>query len=899
MKIFTRFSITKLITFILLLTFGLWSNKVLAQATPIFPNNGTLVAGTDLQPGAVYLYEDVQLNANGGTLDVDALVSIVSFTGTPTVQSLDLTQDVLNRFEPSITYDTPGEAVEFEVLFILANSADSNLADAVKFPLDSYSLEIIDLDAGENADVLVPFSYELEGQTPPGTIITASGTGDRRFFQSANITDPSINVLNTRSVLKLNYLNVSRVSFALGRNNNDPNQTRNISVGFLGEVVYGNPVVTVVNNPPTVVNSSTTTTLNTATNPLNLLTGATDTEGNISVATIILLDPNDPFNFGEPGRPLYIDGEGLYEVDATGSVVFTPDAGFTGVSTVNFRVEDTPGATSNLGQFQVTVLNVDPCDAAASGNTNSDSDNVSDICDLDDDNDGILDVDEWNCPTGFIDLAQTFSDNTSDPGTINGVYPFSGADADFTYELLGSATWNSGVQNQGGTTGVSGQYINVQAQNTDFPDGDWAVYSFSFNEPVYNLEFKLGGLDNQDRADFLANNGGVNVPVILTDINLGGNGTFNGQSVISSAGGANAPNNSIQVNVQGPLTNLVVRTAKNNGDTNNITLQFYEWSYCLEQDTDGDGTPDHLDEDSDGDGCPDAIEASGPFDGTDIDGDGEITGGVGADGVPTATGSPQATNSDVTDDTVSTACVIVATDDESTGNTNGDPVTINILTNDSENGINPPDPSDVTVTLDETSVPGGILNGDGSVTVPGEGTWSYDDTTGELTFTPLATFTGNPSDITYTLTQVATGNTDTAVVNIEYDDQAPIATDDESTGNTNGDPVTIDILANDTLEDGSTPAPGDVTVTLDETSVPGGILNGDGSVTVPGEGTWSYDDTTGELTFTPLATFTGNPSDITYTLTEDATGLSDTAVVNIEYDDQAPIATDDESTGNT
>ncbi len=79
---------------------------------------------------------------------------------------------------------------------------------------------------------------------------------------------------------------------------------------------------------------------------------------------------------------------------------------------------------------------------------------------------------------------------------------------------------------------------------------------------------------------------------------------------------------------------------------------------------------------------------------------------------------------------------------------------------------------------------------------------------------------------------------------------------------------------------------------LDQTSVPGGVLNGDGSVTVPGQGKWVYNDSNGELTFTPCADgdtdcptggFTGDPSPIDYTLTETATGLSDTATVTVDY----------------
>ncbi|WP_439132913.1 hypothetical protein, partial [Polaribacter sp.] len=46
--------------------------------------------------------------------------------------------------------------------------------------------------------------------------------------------------------------------------------------------------------------------------------------------------------------------------------------------------------TSDDVTFTVTPV-VNPCDAAASGNLDTDGDNISDICDLDDDNDGILD----------------------------------------------------------------------------------------------------------------------------------------------------------------------------------------------------------------------------------------------------------------------------------------------------------------------------------------------------------------------------------------------------------------------------------------------------------------------------------------------------------------------------
>ena len=71
---------------------------------------------------------------------------------------------------------------------------------------------------------------------------------------------------------------------------------------------------------------------------------------------------------------------------------------------------------------------------------------------------------------------------------------------------------------------------------------------------------------------------------------------------------------------------------------------------CAGQDTDGDGTPDHLDSDSDGDGISDVIEAGftdadndGEVDGTGVDTDGLVTGGDGY-------GTPADTDSDTIPD---------------------------------------------------------------------------------------------------------------------------------------------------------------------------------------------------------------------------------------------------------
>ncbi|WP_234666023.1 T9SS type A sorting domain-containing protein [Dyadobacter sp. CY261] len=106
----------------------------------------------------------------------------------------------------------------------------------------------------------------------------------------------------------------------------------------------------------------------------------------------------------------------------------------------------------------------------------------------------------------------------------------------------------------------------------------------------------------------------------------------------------------------------------------------------------------------------------------------------------------------------------------------------------------------------------------------------------------------------------------------------PIADDDQDLANPSGTIVTLNILTNDKLNGGAVPAPGDVTVDIDPST--GGIQH---SLTVTGQGIWTYTPGTGEVTFAPEVGFSGNPTAINYTLTEIATGLSDVATITVTY----------------
>ncbi|WP_290470618.1 Ig-like domain-containing protein, partial [Lacinutrix sp. MedPE-SW] len=485
----------------------------------------------------------------------------------------------------------------------------------------------------------------------------------------------------------------------------------------------------------------------------------------------------------------------------------------------------------------------------------TDDDGIDDITDLDDDNDGILDTDELNCSSGFVDLAQTFNDNTSNPVIVNNAYPFNGVDVDMTFEIQGGATWTSGVNSQS-SAGVSGAYINTQPANTNFANGDIGVYTLTFSQTVYNIKFKLGGLDNLDRADFTASESGFNVPVQLTDINLGANGTFTGSSVVSSAGPGNAPDNSVQIEVAG-ANQVVIRVGKNDGNAGTVTLQIYEVEYCLPINSDIDGIPNHLDVDSDADGCVDALEGDGTYQASIIAGDGSLGTNVDANGVPETAGSVSLQQADVssTDPNVSSAqCTPVAVDDTLTNlpiNTNA---VVDVFA-DNGNGVD----SDANGTLDPTTVslvPSGTANpasivtdANGDVTSyeePGQGVWTVNPTTGAVTFDPDPGFTTNPTPALYNVEDNDGNQSNDATITLEFQNP-PVAVDDNYTVAEEGT-VTLTPLDLDSDLDGDT---------LSIVSINGVALTpGTAQVIDTPNGTVNV-DAAGVITFTPDANYNG------------------------------------------
>ena len=187
----------------------------------------------------------------------------------------------------------------------------------------------------------------------------------------------------------------------------------------------------------------------------------------------------------------------------------------------------------------------------------------------------------------------------------------------------------------------------------------------------------------------------------------------------------------------------------------------------------------------------------------------------------------------------------VAVDDSSPA-VSGVPLMIAVADND----------SDVDGNLDVTTV---------SVTVaPSHGTVSVDPVLGEITYTADSLYTGTDT-LTYEICDT-TDRCDTAIVTVRVTappaTSAPPVAEDNDVTTTNGKPVVIDVLGNDTDLDGD----------LDPTSV--SIVAG------PSHGTVDVDPDTGEVTYSPDSSYTGTDS-FTYKVC-DVDGNCDTATVTVK-----------------
>jgi CshA-type fibril repeat protein len=142
------------------------------------------------------------------------------------------------------------------------------------------------------------------------------------------------------------------------------------------------------------------------------------------------------------------------------------------------------------------------------------------------------------------------------------------------------------------------------------------------------------------------------------------------------------------------------------------------------------------------------------------------------------------------------------------------------------------------------------------LTIPGEGTYTSDPSTGKVTFTPVASFIGTATPIAYRFADVS-GKTATSTITVRIVSTPPPYANPDYAFGPKGKPVVLDAPANDAT---GTSAMNPSTMKLKDPKTGAWTT----TVVIAGQGTYSVDTTTGRVTFTPLPAFTGIATPVTY-----------------------------------
>ncbi len=524
----------------------------------------------------------------------------------------------------------------------------------------------------------------------------------------------------------------------------------------------------------------------------------------------------------------------------------------------------------------------------------------------------------------------TASGTVSSIGTGGGPGGWETAQFDLDYSVTGVSTWNGGIQFQI-QDGV--QQLWTQNQATDLSlsapasasTGDFAL---SWTRGVAGLTFYHGGLDNDDGALIQAFYQGN--PVTLLDSYFSDFTT--GVSLVSNDGttafvlgvaGGSGDERAREYKITFPDNVLVDQvtfvTGKEDGRAGNVTLAFYLFDWLpltidAEDDTgptvsngsaltgvvnvledNGAGVDTLDDPNTAGVDAATAstvtVAATGVLPtGVTLNADGTVDLAVGIAPGPLSIPYEICEIANPTNCAPATLTLTItdnpATADDSESSPTIEPVTVDVLDNDTPAG-SPLD--ETTVELTATGAPAGstLTDAGKTLTVPGEGVWTV-AATGEITFTPESGFDGDPTPAAYVVQAVSGSTSNESTVSIDYGER-PVAVDDTFESATIV-PVSIDPLGNDNDGDGTLVGS---TVVLTGTSAPSGsTLAGDGkTLTVPGEGVWTV-AASGEVTFTPEAGLSTNPTPVSYAVNDNDGNTSNEALITVSYG-TPPVATND------
>ncbi|MCM5664203.1 hypothetical protein [Galbibacter mesophilus] len=264
-------------------------------------------------------------------------------------------------------------------------------------------------------------------------------------------------------------------------------------------------------------------------------------------------------------------------------------------------------------------------------NNDADNDGIPNTSDLDDDNDGILDLNEGlDCATS--NLRNTKALNTDyGKDAVTNIATYKTVKIDVTSTISSGATFNKFRFETGIAGNTEGLLLNTS--NTNF-DTAPTTHTFQFNQSVTNVNIDLGDIDESDVVEIKAFNGANRIKlsnsnfVVLNPANVNNDGakTVSSNNPNNIANTSNAGN--VTITIGQAIDKLVFKVGKS-GPAGAVQISFSNIKYCIPTDTDQDGILDYLDVDSDNDGIYDAVEAGHGG----AHSNGRLTATVGTDGI--------------------------------------------------------------------------------------------------------------------------------------------------------------------------------------------------------------------------------------------------------------------------
>lgn len=309
-----------------------------------------------------------------------------------------------------------------------------------------------------------------------------------------------------------------------------------------------------------------------------------------------------------------------------------------------------------IGTSKDDAQQADECDACNINSTlftDNDIDGVGDACDLDDDNDGILDLAECSAP---VDSTLDWTTSTWSAGILSNSYTINGNPISINVTDTSDALLNSPFAlplsaqfYQGGLASIDESLVFAVDLDTlgtnneikislDLGDFGTGLDNISFD--LFDIDGELGNFLRQEEVTI---NGSLATTPVSPTITASGSQIITGNIVVgvnpADPTGANSNDGTVSVSFASPVDRIEVTFKIINSPIINPGSQpgFSIYNITFDQycDSDGDNIPNHLDTDSDNDSCNDAIEAghldinnNGEVDGSGYDANGQVLGAV-------------------------------------------------------------------------------------------------------------------------------------------------------------------------------------------------------------------------------------------------------------------------------